>query len=97
MQVTHIAASGLQAAQQRMHASAHNTANLQTEDFDRHAVQQQAREQGGVDARTVTQAQEVSAQQEVVEQISASYAYLANLQVLRTDDRMRGSLLDEHV
>lgn len=31
---------------------------------------------------------------EAVEQIASSYAFTANLQVLRTNDRMMGSLLD---
>jgi hypothetical protein len=46
-----------------------------------------------VTAQTVRGQQGVALEQEAVEQISASYAYLANLQVLRTNDRMQGALL----
>lgn len=90
-----IAQSGMQAAQQRMHASAHNVANQNTADFRRHEVRQQAQEQGGVQAETRRTTEAAALEKEAVEQVSASYAYLANLQVLRTNDRMQGALLDE--
>lgn len=91
-----IAQSGLQAAQQRLHASAHNVANQQTPGFRREQVAQQAVPQGGVHTQVQRSPQEgVALEAEAVEQISASYAYLANLQVLRTNDRMQGALLDE--
>ncbi|WP_313571281.1 flagellar basal body protein [Comamonas terrigena] len=93
--IASIAQSGLQAAQQRLNASAHNVANQQTEGFRRQHVAQQAVPEGGVTAKTVRGQQGVALEQEAVEQISASYAYLANLQVLRTNDRMQGALLDE--
>ncbi len=93
--IASIAQSGLQAAQQRLNASAHNVANQQTEGFRRQQVAQQAMPEGGVTAQTVRGQQGVALEQEAVEQISASYAYLANLQVLRTNDRMQGALLDE--
>jgi flagellar hook protein FlgE len=93
--VSSTALSGLYVAQQRLDASAHNVANQSTADFRRQQVQQQALAQGGVQAQT-TRAVEagVAPVEDAVEQISASYAYLANLQVLRTDDRMQGALLD---
>jgi flagellar hook protein FlgE len=94
--VSSTALSGLYVAQQRLDASAHNVANQSTADFRRQQVQQQqALAQGGVQGQT-TRAVEagVVPVEEAVEQISASYAYLANLQVLRTDDRMQGALLD---
>ncbi|MDH1291628.1 flagellar basal body protein [Comamonas terrigena] len=93
--IASIAQSGLQAAQQRLNASAHNVANQQTEGFRRQQVAQQAVPEGGVTAQTARGQQGVALEQEAVEQISASYAYLANLQVLRTNDRMQGALLDE--
>jgi len=95
--VSSIAQSGLQVAQQRLDAAAHNVANQPTPGFHRQQVQQLALPDGGVQARTTRAAAPgVQPQQEAVEQISASYAYLANLQVLRTSDRMAGSLLDAH-
>lgn len=93
--VSSTALSGLYVAQQRLDASAHNVANQSTADFRRQQVQQQALAQGGVQGQT-TRAVEagVAPVEDAVEQISASYAYLANLQVLRTDDHMQGALLD---
>lgn len=93
--ISSIAQSGLQVAQQRLDASAHNVANQNTASFRRHSVQQQEVESAGVQAQTVRGNQGVALEQEVVEQIGASYAYLANLQVLKTSDRMQGSLLNE--
>lgn len=92
-----IALSGLQAAQTRMQASAHNLANLGTDGFRRDLVTTQAQPGGGT-AATVTQAAEAQGSdalvEDVVGQLAASYAYVANLQVIRTQDRMLGALLD---
>ena len=92
------ASSGLQAAQLRLHASAHNIANMQTPAFRRQQVELQAApEQGGVLAHS-TQAPQpadgVALEGEVVEQIAASYAFKANVLVLRTAQDMAGALLD---
>lgn len=95
--IASIAQSGMHVAQQRLDASAHNVANQQTAGFRRQQVTQQAVPEGGVSAQTVRGPEGVLLEQEAVEQISASYAYLANLQVLRTNDRMQGTLLDERV
>jgi len=91
-----IAQSGLNAAQLRLGASAHNVANLDTPGFTRQTVQQQAvPERGGVQAR-VAQADRPGAalEAEAVEQMAATYAFKANLLVLRTADEMAGTLLD---
>ena len=93
--ISSIAQSGMQAAQRRLDASAHNVANQNTAAFRRHEVQQQESKAGGVQAQTVRAEQGVSLEREMVEQISTSYAYLANLKVLTTADRMQGSLLNE--
>ena len=94
--VASIAQSGLQAAQLRLASSAHNVANLNTPGFHRQQVQQQAMpEPGGVQAQ-LRQAGGPGAvlEQEAVEQIAATYAFKANLLVLRTADEMAGALLD---
>ena len=94
--VASIAQSGLQAAQLRLSSSAHNVANGQTEGFRRQSVAQQAIEpQGGVQAQ-INQAHTpgVALEQEALEQIAASYAFKANMLVLRTQDQMAGTLLD---
>lgn len=87
--------SGLQAAQLRLDASAHNVANLSTPGFRRQVVEQTENPGGGVQASVQRATQEGSAlEQEAVEQIAATYAFKANVQVLKTNDRMLGSLLD---
>ena len=91
-----IAQSGLQAAQLRLDSSAHNVANMNTEGFRRQTVEQQAAPSlGGTRARP-GQAGEpgVALEQEAVEQMSATYAFKANLQTIKTQDEMVGSLLD---
>ena len=91
-----IASSGLQAAQLRLDSSAHNVANMNTPGFRRQAVEQQAApDQGGVQAQTIRMpAPGVALEQDEVEQMAASYAFKANVLVLRTAKEMTGSLLD---
>ena len=95
--VSAIASSGLRAAQLRMDTSAHNVANLNTPGFRRQTVSSEAvAGQGGVAASDGRAAQAgVAVESEAVEQIAATYAFKASLQLLGTDDRMRGALLDE--
>ncbi len=93
-----IAQSGLQAAQQRLDASAHNIANTNTPGMRRLRVEQaeNAVPPGGVNASVQREPQTgVALEQEVVEQMSATYAFKANLQTLKTHDRMLGALLNE--
>ncbi len=95
--ITSIASSGLQAAQLQLQSSAHNIANLQTDGFKRQAVAQQARPDGaGVDA-SVTRVAEAGAalEADVVGQLAAKNAFLANLAVFRTGEQLLGSLFDE--
>ncbi len=107
--VSAIASSGLRAAQMRMDVSANNVANASTPGFRPQSVQEEAVPgQGGVAARVKpatgapapAQGGEAAApsgtslEGEAVDQMSASYAFTANLQVLRTNDRMMGALLD---
>ncbi|MBU4425017.1 MAG: flagellar basal body protein [Gammaproteobacteria bacterium] len=92
-----IGSSGLQAAQLRLDASAHNVANMNTPGYRRQAVAQQAvADSAGVRA-TVQRQQEadgVALEKEAVEQMSATYAFKANLQTIKTQDEMMGALLD---
>lgn len=90
-----IASSGLQAAQLRSGAAAHNTANLQTPQFQRQEVAQQAQPSGGTLASVQTaQGSGPRLEADVVEQMAATYSFKANLQTLRTADQMLGTLLD---
>jgi flagellar hook protein FlgE len=90
------ATSGLHAAQRQLDAVAHNVANLQTEGFHRQQVQQQARASGGVDAWTRRAPEPGAAlEADVVQQLAARNAFVANAVVFRTADRLAGVLLDE--
>ena len=92
-----IGSSGLQAAQLRLDASANNVANMNTPNYRRQVVQQEATaDSAGVRAtvQREPQAEGVALEQEAVEQMSATYAFKANLQTIKTQDEMMGSLLD---
>jgi flagellar hook protein FlgE len=92
-----IGSSGLQAAQLRLDASANNVANMNTPGYRRQAVAQQAvADSAGVRAtvQREQQAAGVALEKEAVEQMSATYAFKANLQTIKTQDEMMGSLLD---
>ncbi len=94
--ISSIAQSGLQAAQARLDASAHNTANMNTPGFRRlRAEPSEVAGRGGVATAVQRAPQEgVALEQEVVDQMTATYAFKANLQTLQTQDRMMGALLD---
>ncbi|MCE1193900.1 MAG: flagellar basal body protein [Acidovorax sp.] len=92
-----IASSGLQAAQLRLDASANNVANMNTPGYRREVVaQEEASGSTGVRAsvQREPQADGVALEEEAVEQMSATYAFKANLQTIKTQDAMMGSLLD---
>ena len=95
--ISSIGSSGLQAAQLRLDASANNVANMNTPGYRREVVaQEEAAESAGVRS-TVQREQDakgVALEQEAVEQMSATYAFKANLQTIKTQDEMMGSLLD---
>lgn len=93
--ISSTALSGLNAASLQLQSSAHNIANAQTPGFRRQLVQQSAEPSGGVRA-TVSQAAvpgEALAE-DIVGQMVASVVYRANLQTLRTERDLTGTLLD---
>jgi flagellar hook protein FlgE len=91
-----IALSGLNAAQLRLSSSAHNIANAQTPGFHRLLVAQQSAADGGVAASVVSSPVEGAAlADDLVEQMSASLQFKANLRLLRTEHQLLGTLLDE--
>jgi len=93
--VSSIALSGLNAASLRLESSAHNIANLQTPEFRRQQVRQQAQPGGGVSAEPVRAERPGDAlAEDIVAQMQASIDYRANLQVLKTQDALLGRLLD---
>ena len=95
--ISSIGSSGLQAAQLRLDASANNVANMNTPNYRRQVVaQEEAADSAGVRATVQRQqeAEAVALEKEAVEQMSATYAFKANLQSMKTQDDMMGSLLN---
>ncbi|MEH0165797.1 flagellar basal body rod protein [Paucibacter sp. JuS9] len=91
------ALSGISAANERLRASAHNVANLSTENFKRETVELTSLAGGGVGATSRTAENPgVAEATELVEQKSATYAFVANLRVLQTQVRAEGAMLDIH-
>lgn len=86
--------SGMNAAQTQLNASAHNIANSMTSGFKRQDVALQASSNGGVNTTLVTAADQMqSIETDIVQQLQANNAYLANLTVFRSSNQMMGSLL----
>lgn len=93
--ITVIALSGMSAAQSGLHASAHNIANLGTTAFRRQQVVQAEQASGGVNTSLRQLPQPGNdLETDLVSQLQAKNAFLANLAVFRAQDRMAGSLLD---
>ena len=92
-----IAVTGMASAEVRLAASAHNVANLVTENVRPLRTTQVSVEPG---AGSVAFAQQtalpepVDYAQEFVQQVLASLQYRASARVVATDAAMRGSLLD---
>ena len=86
----------MQAAQTQLRASAHNVANLATEGFRRQEVRQTPQFGGGVSA-TVSRVDATGGDLagDVVTQLAAKNAFLANLAVFKTSNKLAGDLLDE--
>ena len=95
--ISSIALSGLHAAQTRMGSAAHNIANAVTPNFRRQTVAQQTAPNGGV-TTTIQRApvQGDALAEDLVALKLAQHLFTANLKVLRTQDQMLGTLLDEH-
>ena len=90
-----ISVSGMQAAQRQLSTSAHNIANSMTEGYQRQDVVQQADPNGGVNTTTVQSSGEQQALvQDVVQQLQAKNAFLANLAVFRSNNHVMGTLLN---
>jgi flagellar hook-associated protein FlgK len=91
-----VALSGMQAAQTQLRSSAHNVANLATDNFRRQEVRQSPQSSGGVQARVErATAAGLDPVKDVVDQLQAKNAFLANLSIFKANDKMAGALLDE--
>lgn len=93
-----IAVSGMNTAQVRLNTSAHNIANQNTDGFRRQEVTQTEQVGGGV-APEVSRAsaQGAALETDVVAQLQAKNAFLTNLAVFQTSQKMTGALLDKTV
>lgn len=97
-----IGLSGLRAAQLRLDVGAHNIANAQTPGFQRQQVVQTANpESGGVTARVERETQAAAEggdlghlAEDLVGGKMALYSFAANLQVVKTEQDMLGTLFD---
>lgn len=101
--------SGIRAAFKMLDASAHNTANLNTDGFKKHAVLLSEANGGGVFAKesvtasagplymsngNIYEASNADYGEEAVNQIIARQMLSANIAALKTADSMQKSLLD---
>jgi flagellar hook protein FlgE len=94
--INSIALSGMNAAQVQLDTAAGNVANAQTEGYRRREVQQSLQPDGGVATRVLRTAQEgASLETDMVAQLQAKNAFLANLAVFKTSNAMAGVLLDQ--
>lgn len=85
----------MQAAQTQLRASAHNLANLGTAGFRRIEVSQNAQQGGGVmSVATRAAAAQPALERDLVDQLQARNAFLANRAVFKADDALAGKLLD---
>nr|WP_315243553.1 flagellar basal body protein [uncultured Albidiferax sp.] len=93
--ISSIAMSGLQAAQTRLQVSAHNVANSQTEGYQSLQVEQSTQSGGGVGTQVERSSQpSAGLEGDVVAQLQAKNAFLANLSVFKTQDAALGTLLN---
>ena len=104
----HISLKGMRAAERKLEASAHNTANVSTDGFERQRVQ--SREHACVETQNdtveLTDNAKLLAEQangpqnkvdqvsETVERISSSAQFTSNARTMRLHDRLLKSLLD---
>ena len=89
-----IALSGMRAAQTKLDSSAHNVANQSTGKFRRQEVSNKEAANGGVTTATRQSSTEGAAlATDMVDQLQAKNAFLANLAVFKTSDKMAGALL----
>jgi flagellar basal body rod protein FlgC len=93
--LTSISLSGMSAALTQVAVAAHNVANANTPNFKRQQVSLSAQPQGGVLAEVSNSAApSADLVTDVVSELQAKNAFMANLAVFKTQDKMAGALLD---
>ena len=94
--VSSISLSGMNAAQTRLDSAAHNVANTETTPFPRQEVIQTEQKDGGVStALSKSTIEGAALETDMVAQLQAKNAFLANLAVFKTSNQMTGALLDQ--
>ena len=94
--LTSISLSGMSSAQTQLSVAAHNVANANTPNFKRQQVNLSAQPQGGVVTEvnsTATPSTDLVT--DVLSQMQAKHAFVANLAVFKTHDKLAGRLLDQ--
>ncbi len=92
-----IALSGMHAAQMQLQTSAHNMANVATPGFTRQETRLSANPEGGVQTSIKSASGSGDAMlTDVVSQLQAKNAFLANLAVFKTHDKMAGALFNQN-
>ena len=92
----------MQAAQTQLDVAASNIANAQTANYQRRVVVQSSSPDGGVSATVTTEtsassgasSSDASLTTDVVSELQSKNAFLANLAVFKTSNKMSGALLD---
>jgi len=98
MNMSSTALSGLRVAQSMLNASAHNIANVNTPNAVRQTVVPVTEPMGGVTA-TISNAASSgdTLASDVVTQLQAKNAFIANLAVFKVANQLQGTLLDKSV
>lgn len=93
--ISSISQSGMQAAQTGLSTAAHNIANVATPGFQRQHVVQAEQAGGGVKV-SISQSSALgdALAADVIRQLQARNAFLANLVMFRAGDAMAGSVLN---
>jgi len=95
--ISSTALCGMNAAMARLNVAADNIAKLNTPGFRRQELQQSA-QPGGVGASlAASRVPGASLEADVLSQLQAKNAFLANLAVFKTSNKLAGTLLDDKV
>ncbi|MEI8324625.1 MAG: flagellar basal body protein [Betaproteobacteria bacterium] len=96
--ISSTALCGMNAAMARLNVAADNIAKLNTPGFRRQELQQSAQPGGGVGAAlAASRVPGASLEADVLSQLQAKNAFLANLAVFKTSNTLAGTLLDDKV
>ena len=89
-----VSSSSIQAHGQWINSSAHNVANVNTEDFRARSTHLEEQGEGGVSAQTRQNEERTNLARETSDQIAAQRGIEANAQTIRTYDETLGTVLN---